>query len=242
LLETAQGARWVLARWDALGVPLLESRGWDEDQCNLAASLMGVGPELRASYPILSPSADPAEQAALMRDEADGVHHLLVDALEPLDAKERELARLGFSLRPSKESLRLQRYETRLRRVWNEAMNEFRRVHAQGFIAPEPITCLEPEPDAEPIGLTTLKPDPEPMPVAEPEPSPSDSDSSGVECTVSKLKTLIHTLSADQDAPPAPSRPVPTASTPLPAPKPPMNRRARRAQAAAARKAHASTR
>ncbi|MEO6810241.1 MAG: hypothetical protein ABI353_14090, partial [Isosphaeraceae bacterium] len=44
LRETAQGCRWILARWDALGVPLIENIGWDETQCNLAATLMGVGP------------------------------------------------------------------------------------------------------------------------------------------------------------------------------------------------------
>ncbi|MEO6809736.1 MAG: hypothetical protein ABI353_11545, partial [Isosphaeraceae bacterium] len=51
LRETAQGCRWILARWDALSVPLVENIAWDETQCNLAAILMGVGPDLRASYP-----------------------------------------------------------------------------------------------------------------------------------------------------------------------------------------------
>ncbi|MEO6808815.1 MAG: hypothetical protein ABI353_06855, partial [Isosphaeraceae bacterium] len=41
LLETAQGARWVLARWEALSQPLLEGTPWNETQCDLAASLMG---------------------------------------------------------------------------------------------------------------------------------------------------------------------------------------------------------
>ena len=77
---------------------MLENVGWDEDQCNLAATLMGVGPDLRASYPILDPSANPADQAEIMCEQADAVHALMVDALEPLDAKERELTRLGYPL------------------------------------------------------------------------------------------------------------------------------------------------
>ncbi|MEO6809585.1 MAG: hypothetical protein ABI353_10790, partial [Isosphaeraceae bacterium] len=170
LRETAQGCRWILARWDALGVPLIENVGWDETQCNLAATLMGVGADLRGSYPLLSPSADPAGQAEMMCEQADAVYILMVEALEPLDAKERELTRLGYPLRPSKEYLRLERYETKLRKVYTEAMHAFRQDRAERVVVgPEPITCLPVDPD--PIALLTaainglaLEPEPEPEP------------------------------------------------------------------------------
>ena len=99
-----------------------------------------------------------------MCEQADAVHSLMVDALEPLDAKERELTRLGYPLRPSKEYLRLQRYETRLRKVYNEAMHAFRQARAERIVgvrtdhlsdarsradhpASRPSSTLEPEPE-----------------------------------------------------------------------------------------------
>ncbi|MEO6808790.1 MAG: hypothetical protein ABI353_06730 [Isosphaeraceae bacterium] len=236
LRETSRGCRWILARWDALSVPLTENVGWDETQCNLAAHLMGVGPDLRASYPKLKPDADVNDLLQLASEQADEVHLLMVEALEPLDAKERELTRLGYPLRPSKELLRFQRYETRLRRVWNEAMTEFRRVRAEGFTGLEPITCLEPEPIVEPA--RPKAPEPTSVKEFEPEPSPPPSESSDDEFGVSKLAALVKTLAANADRHSAPS----LASSMPKKPSTPMNRRARRAQAAAARKVHASAR
>ncbi|MEO6810095.1 MAG: hypothetical protein ABI353_13355, partial [Isosphaeraceae bacterium] len=201
-----------------------------------------VGPDLRPSHPSLNPRADLADQAALMCDQADAVSLLMVDALEPLDAKECELTRLGYPLRPSKESLRLERYETRLRRVWNEALNEFRRVRAEGYTGPVLTDLLElesePAPDPEPISPTLLMgPEPEPTPPAA-EPSPSDS--SNDEFAVSKLLSLVKALAPTPEAPAASTHAAPPQPSSKAKPTAPLNRRARRAQAAKARKAHAS--
>ncbi|MEO6809001.1 MAG: hypothetical protein ABI353_07800, partial [Isosphaeraceae bacterium] len=214
LRETAQGCRWILTRWDALSVPLVENTPWDETQCNLAATLMGIGPDLRASYPTLTPSASSADQAEIMCEHADAVHSLMVDALEPLDAKERELTRLGYPLRPSKEYLRLQRSETKLRKVYHEAMNAFRQARAERLVEPEPINTLEPEP--------------EPTPEIEPEPviapSASQEDKQPI---MSIMAALIESIAEA-------STPVPPTIRPLAATLPftaaPLNRKARRAR------------
>jgi hypothetical protein len=243
LRETSQGCRWILARWDALGVPLLENIAWNEDQCNLAASLMGVGPDLRASHPLLDPSASPSDQATLMCEHADAVHSLMVDALEPLDAKEQELTRLGYALRPSKEFLRLERYETRLRKVYNEAMQSFRQSRAERVVESEPITCLTTDP--EPASLLAslingLSPEPEPEPEPESEPSPSSESPFEGQPIMAMLAALVESVGTGS-TPPAPA-PVPlTSALPKP-PAAPLNRKARRAREKAARKLKAIAR
>jgi hypothetical protein len=246
LRETSQGCRWILARWDALSVPLLENTPWDETQCNLAASLMGVGPDLRVAYPTLTPSADPANQAELMCEHADAIHTLMVEALEPLDAKERELTRLGYPLRPSKEFLRLQRYETRLRKVYNEALDAFRQDRAERVVVgPEPITCLASDP--EPITLLStlingLVPEPEP----EPESSPSSESPFEGQPIMAMLAALVESIGQGSESEleseppsPAPSASPVSLSSALPKPSGPLNRKARRAREKAARKLRA---
>ncbi|MEO6809015.1 MAG: hypothetical protein ABI353_07870 [Isosphaeraceae bacterium] len=238
LRETAQGCRWILARWDALGVPLIENKGWDEDQCNLAATLMGVGPDLRTSYPALNPSANPTDQAELMCAQVDSAYILMTEALEPLDAKERELARMGYALRPSKEYLRIERYESRLRKVYNDAMHAFRQSRAERAVRPESLTCLPPEPD--PIALLkaqinglVLESELEPEP--DPESSPSSESPFEGKPIMAMLAALIESVGhGSESTSPSPSA-VPLASA-LPRPAAPLNRKARRAREKAARK------
>jgi hypothetical protein len=208
---------------------------------------MGIGPDLRTAYPTLNPSADPANQAELMCEQADAVHLLMADALEPLDAKEQELTRLGYALRPSKELLRLQRYETRLRKVYNESMQSFRQSRAEQIVASEPITCLPTDP--EPIRLassliqtlaTKTEPDPEPESLAD-----SDSPFEG-KPIMAMLAALVESISQGSESEseseseplsPAPSASPVSLSSALPTPPAaPLNRKARRAREKAARK------
>ncbi|MEO6811859.1 MAG: hypothetical protein ABI353_22345 [Isosphaeraceae bacterium] len=236
LRETAQGCRWILDRWDALSIPVLDHIGWDETQCNLAATLMGVGSDLRPSHPDLSPGADPAAQTALMYEQIDAINFLMADALEPLNDKERELTCMGYPLRPSKEYLRLQRYETRLRKVYTEAMTAFRQYRAERIVESEPVTCLpaDPEPTALPTSsINGLISEPEPEP--EPESSPSSESPFEGKPIMAMLAALVESVGHSSKSPsPSPST-VPLASA-LPMPTAPLNRKARRAREKAARK------
>jgi hypothetical protein len=244
LRETSQGCRWILARWTALSVPLIENTPWNEDQCNLAARLMGVGPDLRASHPTLNPSASPADQADIMCEQADAVHVLMMDALEPLDAKERELTRLGYPLRPSKEFLRLQRYEGKLRKVYNEAMQTFRQARAEHVNEPAPITGLTPNPT--PVALPSaqiqcLAPEPEPIPRVEVRPliapSPTPTLSPKTEPARKSLMAALAETFAEATPVPPTVRPL---SAKVPVSRLPLNRKARRALEKAARKQKAT--
>jgi hypothetical protein len=236
LRETSQGCRWILARWDALSVPLAENVGWDEDQCNLAATLMGIGPDLRAAYPTLNPSANPDGQATILCEHAESIHTLMTEALEPLDAKERELTRLGFPLRPSKELLRFERYESKLRKVYNDAMQAFRQSRAERVIESEPTTLPNPEP------ITCLEPDPEPEPAPRIEPrsmiAPPPSSSPTTERPVKSIMAALAETFATATTPIPPTvRPL---STTLPVSRLPINRKARRALEKATRKQKAT--
>ncbi|MEO6809424.1 MAG: hypothetical protein ABI353_09980, partial [Isosphaeraceae bacterium] len=222
---------------DALSVPLVENIAWDETQCNLAATLMGVGPDLRASFSTLKPSASSTDQAELMCEHADAVHILMTEALEPLNAKERELTRLGYPLRPSKDYLRLERYETKLRKVYTEAMHTFRQDRAERIVESEPLTCLTTESD--PIALLkaqinslALEPEPEPEPEPESSLSSEESPFEG-KPIMAMLAALVESVGNGSKSPSAST--VPLASA-LPRPKAPLNRKARRAHEKAARK------
>jgi hypothetical protein len=133
---------------------------------------------------------------------------------------------MGFSLRPSKELLRLERYEARLRKVYNESLNTFRRARAEG-VGPEPITCLEPEPVAPPLEF-------QPEPVVEPEPEPAPDDSVDDSQVASRLAQVIETLRAKTTLSNALADKAPAPTTTRPAQR---NRKARRASEKAARKA-----
>jgi hypothetical protein len=239
LRETAQGCRWLLARWNALVETLAQNQRWDETQCDLAAHLMGVGPDLRALYPQLHPEADVNDLMHLAGEQADEVHLLMVEALEPLDAKGRELARLGYALRPSKELLRLERYETRLRRVLHESLSEFRRIRSEGFHGAEPITLLAPEPIAEPVVETPLA---EPVVESAPVEPPAEFTTIERAPEVSQLLSLIASFAAKEEAAPEPTPLAPSVSPSVTRPSRPLNRRARRAQAAASRTSKATAR
>jgi hypothetical protein len=238
LRETSQGCRWILARWDALSVPLAENTAWNEDQCNLAANLMGIGPDLRAAYPTLSPSGNLDDQATILCEHAESIHALMTDALEPLDAKERELTRLGFPLRPSKELLRFERYESKLRKVYNEAMHAFRQDRVERGMKPdsaapskpEPITCLEPEPEPTPSPRIETRPLIAPLP--DPLPTPTEERPSR-----SLMAALAESFAEATTPVPPTVRPL---STKAPVSRLPLNRKARRALEKAARKQKAT--
>lgn len=236
LRQTAHGCRWLLARWNVLRQALTDLGGWDDAQRERASQLLGVGPDLRAAHPYLEPGADLDDLNAVVHNQIADLQTLLVEALDPIDAKERDLARLGYSLRPSKEMLKFQRYETKLRRVFNDSLNEFRKARAEGFNGPESITAIEPEPVVEPLPITALEPEPEsiiepePVQVSEPEAEPFAGKP-----VMSMLASMVDAVQARREGL---SVPVKTTPTPSRTSKP-LNRKARRKQASLARKAKA---
>jgi hypothetical protein len=180
-----------------------------------------------------------------MYDQIDDLN-LLLDALEPLNDKERELTRMGFPLRPSKELLRFERYETKLRKVYTEAMHAFRSARAESVPQPEPLTALEAPPLIEPPIITSNKlaldpsddldslDDLEPMPT----PSPEFLADKPVFAMLAEMVGAIQARRASSEPaePPAVSPPSKTPTSP------PLNRRARRAQAKQARKSKSAAR
>jgi hypothetical protein len=245
LRSSAHGCQWLFARWEALGQALVDQGGWNEAQVNLAFHLLGVGPDLRNQYPQLNVNASLDDLSELLCEQLDALQLLRIEALDPLNAKERELTRLGYPLRPSKEFRRLQRYEGQLRRALNDSLNEFRRLQGEKLASPLPIVALEPEPAAEPSRIQPPEPEPEPAAVTEPRPRLVNLLETPAGRSLSaKLAAIGGVLAVESSDPPL-TVPMPLPSSPpslLAAPATPMNRKARRAQAAAGRRAKASVR
>lgn len=238
----------MFARWEALGQALLDQGGWNDAQVNLALQLLGIGPDLRNQYPELNANAKFDDLSALLSEQLDDLQRLRIEALDPLNAKERELSRLGYPLRPSKEYLQLQRYEGQLRRASNELLSEFRRLQAGEHASPVPIVNLEPESAPKPLHNDPPAPETAPAPVNDPRADSENGpmNSSEMQRLSAKLAATAGTAIAGPRDSPA-SVPSPTL---LPSPRPslfttptiPMNRKARRAQAAVSRQSKASAR
>lgn len=233
LSATAHGCIWLLARWFALETALDDQNGWTEAQLDQAFQLLGVPEPLRYAHPHLTRDADPEHLTELVKEQIDSLESLYVNAMRPLDLKERDLAALGIPLRPSAELAKLQRHEESLRRVFTESLNEFRRLRAEGFTGPTPITAPEPESAPEPLQLPELPGVATEGPPQE-EPERNFAQSRSIQAgVIAKVPTNFAPL-------PVPLNPSPS-SVPV-KPKTNRNRKARRAREKAARKAKGRTR
>jgi hypothetical protein len=233
LSATAHGCIWLLVRWSALNTALNDHGCWTESQLDQAFQLLGIPEPQRVEYPHIALDADPEDLTELVKEQIDSLESLYVRALHPLDLKERDLARRGIPLRPSAEMNTLQRYEHALRRVYNESLNQFRTLRAEGYTGPLPMTDPEPEPAPEPLRPVEI-----PQPKIE---APQASEPSPTNAPVrAMLAGVIARVPAKITPSPVPLNPsLSSVATP---PKPRGNRKARKAQEKAARKARGRTR
>jgi hypothetical protein len=151
LRETAQGCDWLIERWRGLDQVLRSAGDWTAEQRALALDLLGTPAELRETVTWDSPSA-------LVAREVADLERLQAEALNDLDAFERESAEQGCSLAPSPALLRLRRYEAAcLRRYqWSRAQLTGRGrtdppdvpVPAPALPAPVEPVVVPPPPDA----------------------------------------------------------------------------------------------
>ena len=98
LRGTRHGCELLAERWETLR-DTLEARGaWTESQHLLALNLLGVPPELRdAITPLDAPAgADPLAHRLAVASAQARRHRDLAAALAPVDAIEREAARVGL--------------------------------------------------------------------------------------------------------------------------------------------------
>lgn len=215
LRRTTQGADWLIERWTALGDALRMAGDWDEAQRTLALDLLGTPPELRKASRLVHAEAGLLDLSNLVADQIAGLRARQREALDVLDAEDREFTRLGAPSTEDGQTLRLRRYEAECRRSLRWALAEFDRVR-YGFT-----------PAAAPDAPAIAPHDPEPSP--EPDGNPS---SFALTSMLARLaSSLARTDEAEPDEPETkvPATPASDAASPT------LSRRARRAREKQAR-------
>ena len=153
--RTRQGCEWMIAQWNELGLVLHVNQQWDEAQSSTAYDLLGIHPVLRDGLGFLP--EQPLEQ--LVDQAIAGLQKRIESGLADLDAREQELAELGAPIAPSRDLIRLRRYEAACQRDYYRARADLLASLAKSGTAPvEPSTkTLSPEPAS--VSISALGPD-----------------------------------------------------------------------------------
>jgi hypothetical protein len=243
-LQSRHGVLWMLECWGNVAAELQRYDGWNPENWFLALDLLGVPIEGRKhSGPW---DLDPTDSTAgpgleLARDGVAALRSRLEAYLDARDARHREAAELGVDADPSPEVRRLERYAADARRQVDRNRVELRRLQAEAARAPSPPSSKPtldrppgPRPDRSALasrsrpGPSAAAHDPQSAPSStSPDPSPVP------------IPSPILTASAQVVRVASPSRPAiapASIASRFGDRTAPGNRRARRAQAAAARR------
>jgi hypothetical protein len=244
LLQSRHGVLWLLEQWGNVAADLERCDGWNPENWFRALDLLGVPIEGRKhSGPW---DLDPTDSTAgpgleLTRKGIEALKSRLESYLDARDARHREAAGLGLDADPCRAVRLLERYAADARRQVARNRDELRRLQSEAARAPAP-SAPSPRPGFD--GPPGPRPDrsasrPHPGPAAdalEPRTAPSTTSSDPAPSPIAP------------PASPAPDQPARVASPTRPAIAPallgdrfgdrtaPSNRKARRAQAAAARR------
>ncbi|WP_152050483.1 hypothetical protein [Tautonia marina] len=232
LLQSRHGVLWLLERWDEVADSLHRHEGWTRDTWNLALDLLGVSPfardgtgpwDLDPEDKTASPGLDLVSQAVLaLRDRLDAY-------LDARDARHRLDAEAGLHATDPAPIRLLERYAADARRQITRSINELRRLQSLGnrsTTAPTPEVESHspgPRPDR---SVTRCRPD------VYPTSNPSDPNASAC----STAPTASSSPARNEPMPSRAPSPAGSLRSVLRTPLPPSNRRARRAQAATARR------
>ncbi len=122
---TRHGCEWLLVRWESLA-RILETNGdWNESQRKLALDLLGVPESLREGDPRLHGGTEALTK--LVESQIADLKRLKAEALDLLDARQRENARAGNLLPETSESRALRRERNALHRSLRWTIDQLRR-------------------------------------------------------------------------------------------------------------------
>jgi hypothetical protein len=211
LLQSKHGVRWLLDRWDEIADSLAGHDGWTPDTWTRALDLLGVPASARDGSAPSNPNPSdhgPGPGPELVRRIIEALQGRIDTYLDARDARSRDDASAGLG-HDSADVRLLERYAADARRQVDRCRAELRRLQATADHPPATA-------DRPPVPPRPARPPRRADPSSPPPNAPAE---------------------ADRSSSPAPGL---VASAPLPAsPQAPallLNRRARRAQAARARR------
>ncbi len=214
LEATFAGVILLIEAWLGLAAALRVGVDWSESEASRALDMLGVAPDLRNGFTLITPpeGVDPvAHHVGVALDEVDRLEKLRDEALIPLDALERSQAMSGDVTLLSKPAKLLLRYERDAWRRYREAMTEITKAQdpSSAEVAPRPTSSpvkAESPPKIERAEVTpspSFEAEPEATPAALPA-SPSLGESGQVEAPQSPPapvteRTQIQFPPRDQD-------------------------------------------
>ncbi|MEW4566952.1 hypothetical protein AB1L88_03705 [Tautonia sp. JC769] len=239
LLQSKHGVLWLLERWDEVAASLTHHAGWTFEAWTLALDLLGVPPSARDGSGPWDLDPDDKTEApglSLVAQSTAALRSRLDAYLNARDARAQADTALGLDASDPPTLRLLERYASDARRQFSRNLNELRRLQS---LAPRAAATPAPSLSATPPGprpdRTASRTHPsaasaplpsEPPPTAAPTASPTPLRNEPI-APATPLRNEPITLS---------STARPSLRPTLSAPSAPLNRRARRAQAAAARR------
>ncbi|WP_169977206.1 hypothetical protein [Tautonia rosea] len=223
LLQSKHGVLWLLERWDEVSDSLARHEGWTFDTWNLALDLLGVpafardgsGPwDLDPEDKTEAPGLDlVAQSTAALRARLDAF-------LNARDERAQTDAALGLNADEPPALRLLERYAADARRQFSKLLNELRRIQSLAS-RPAPAAPSHPPGPRPDRNSDRSQPDPAPAPppMEPPDTPPTTSPSPA------RNEPIVR-----------PSIGRPSLRQALPGASAPLNRRARRARAAASRR------
>jgi hypothetical protein len=141
--RTRQGCEWMMHQWEELHLVFVVNLEWNEAQTSTALDLLGIAPALRDGLGF--PPNQPLDQ--VVSQEITGLQKRIDAGLADLDVREQEYAASGEPITPSRDLIRLRRYEAACMRDYYRAradlLESLAKTSAEPSMkAPEPVASV----------------------------------------------------------------------------------------------------
>ncbi|WP_169980785.1 hypothetical protein [Tautonia rosea] len=236
-LQSKHGVLWLLDRWAEVSDSLARHEGWTRDTWDLALDLLGVSPFARDGTGPWDLDPDDNSEApglALVAQAVASLRQRLDAFLNARDDRAQTDAALGLDADEPPAIRLLERYASDARRQFSRCLNELRRLQS---LASRPADTVSPSLPPGPRPPRSRSQAPPADPLASPDRSPATSAPDPT--PPATAPGAPPSPARNEPIPRSACRPSPGRSTllqALPGASAPLNRRARRARAAAARR------
>jgi hypothetical protein len=153
--RTRQGCEWMIEQWGELGLVHRVNLEWNEAQTSVALDLLGLDPALRDGLGF--PPNQPLDQ--VVGQTITGLQKRIDSGLADLDAREQEYAESGAPITPSRDLIRLRRYEAACMRDYCRARADLLANLAKSGAAPAEPSAKAPAPEPASVSISALGPD-----------------------------------------------------------------------------------